>query len=80
MMNFCLKICKRADLHTSKLKFEYIHYEAGSYDDACDYAQQYSKEHEGMMVYASQRKYGCTLPGRKFAWVPMARWYNGRLI
>ena len=80
--HYCLAVCKRSDwynrCHGIKVKFEYIHYTALSHDEALEYGKRYSVEHEGMVVCVSQRGGRSSIPGNKFAWTSLCRFYNGR--
>ena len=80
---YCLAVCKRSDWYDScrgkRVPFEYFHFTENSYEEAMEYAQKYSAEHEGMVVCVSQRRRGSSIPNKKFFWQPLGRYYNGRI-
>lgn len=75
---YCLMIFKRKDLHTPDTQYEYIHFKKSDEQEAYDYAEQYSKEHEGYVVRLRNRIWCKEL--NKVMWGTLISFYNGRLF
>lgn len=74
---YCLMIFKRSELHTPNIKYDYIHFKNGE-QEAYDYAEQYSKEHIGLVVRLRLRHW-CKELNREY-WSTLVSYYNGRLF
>lgn len=47
---YCLMIFKRSELGNRNINYEYIHFKKSDEQEAINYAEQYSKEHDGFVV------------------------------
>lgn len=75
---YCLMIFKRLDMGLPNIKYEYIHFKKSDEQEAYDYAEQYSKEHEGFVVRLRLRRWCKEL--NKMEWSTLISFYNGRLF
>ena len=75
---YCLMFFKRSDIGLPNIKYEYIHFKKPDEQEAYDYAEQYSKEHEGLVVRLRLRRWRKEL--NKAEWSTLISFYNGRLF
>lgn len=75
---YCLMTFKRSEMGTPNIKYEYIHFKKSDEQEAYDYAEQYSKEHEGLVIRLRLRVWRKEL--NKVEWSTLISFYNGRLF
>lgn len=75
---YCLMTFKRSEMDTPNIKYEYVHFKKSDEQEAYDYAEQYSKEHEGYVVRLRLRRWRKEL--NKVEWSTLISFYNGRLF
>ena len=75
---YCLMTFKRSELHTPNIKYDYIHFKTSDEQEAYDYAEQYSRSHEGLVVRLRLRRLRKEL--NKAEWSTLISFYNGRLF
>ena len=75
---YCLMIFKRSELGSRNINYEYIHFKKENEQEAYDYAEQYSKEHDGFVVRLRNRIWCKEL--NKAMWGTIISFYNGRLF
>ena len=71
-------IFKRSELGNRNINYEYIHFKKSDEQEAYDYAEQYSKEHEGFVVRLRNRIWCKEL--NKAMWGTLISFYNGRIF
>lgn len=75
---YCLMIFKRSELGNRNINYEYIHFKKSDEQEAINYAEQYSKEHEGFVVRLRNRIWCKEL--NKVMWGTIISFYNGRIF
>ena len=75
---YCLMIFKRSELGNRNINYEYIHFKKSDEQEAINYAEQYSKEHEGFVVRLRLRIWCKEL--NKVEWSTIISFYNGRIF
>lgn len=75
---YCLMTFKRAAMGTPNIDYEYVHFRMSEEQDAYDYAERYSKAHEGLVVRLRLRRWRREL--NKAEWSTLISFYNGRLF
>lgn len=75
---YCLMIFERSAIGTPNIKYDYVHFKTSNDQDAYDYAEQYSKAHEGVVVRLRLRGWCREL--NKAQWSTLVNFYNGRLF
>lgn len=75
---YCLMTFKRSEMGTSNIKYDYVHFKMSDEQEAYDYAEQYSKAHDGLVVRLRLRHWRREL--NKAEWSTLISFYNGRLF
>ena len=75
---YCLMVFNRSELGSRNINYEYIHFKKSDGQEAYNYAEQYSKEHEGSVVRLRNRIWCKEL--NKVMWSTLISFYNGRLF
>lgn len=75
---YCLMMFKRSDMGLPNIKHEYVHFKKSDEQEAYDYAERYSREHEGLVVRLRLRRWCKEL--NKAEWSTLISFYNGRLF
>ena len=71
-------VFKRSELENRDIHYEYIHFKKSDEQEAYDYAEQYSREHNGIVVRLRRRIWCKEL--NKVEWSTLISFYNGRLF
>lgn len=75
---YCLMTFKRSEMDMPNIKYDYVHFKMSDEQEAYDYAEQYSKAHDGLVVRLRLRRWRREL--NKAEWSTLISFYNGRLF
>lgn len=75
---YCLMTFERLDMGSPTMACKYVHFKKLEEQEAYDYAEQYSREHDGIVVRLRLRRWCKEL--HRVEWSTLVSFYNGRLF